>query len=266
MGKVTGSFPTATNTSIGKFSKDLRDKNESLRHLLVVRSSKDSPASSSEFQAGIKATGGSMKVLRKIFYVIVASILLAGVGSAAYVAFRLISSLLGRMSSEVSAITTIASLVFLVASVIVAGSIRGASGRRKEGQPHADSAATYNVVINVWQEMILSGGTDPVTGAAAEELRALDRLLVLYGGRETIKAHASLRALERDGGPQDPKVGLQFATMLMGMRKELGAKNLGLTAGDLLQLFFADSDDTIGTTRKVGYRAFQPRVTLVSNS
>ena len=207
-----------------------------------------------------------MEPLRKIFYVMIAGILLAGTGSAAYFAFKLISSLFGRMSFEVSAVTAIASLALLAASLIVASRIRCANGRNKQGQLRADKAATYNVVINVWQELILGGATDPVTDAAAEELHALDRLLVLYGGRDAIKAHASLRALERDRGSQDRRVSLQFATMLLEMRKDLGAKSLGLAAEDLLQLFFANTGDTVGSTRKVKYQGFQPRVTLVSNS
>lgn len=204
-----------------------------------------------------------MKAISKILYMILTVILLVGVGSAGYFALRFISSLFGRMDPEVAAVTAIASLMMLLASLIIAGSIRRASRGSKQNQLRADKAATYKVVINVWQEQLLGPGLEnPVTNTASEELQALDRLLILYGSPEVIKAHAGLRALERERGAQDPNVSLQFTRTVMEMRQDLGSETLGFSVGELQQLLFPNSDDAIVSTKNA-CQGFQPRVSLV---
>jgi hypothetical protein len=204
-----------------------------------------------------------MKSLSKIFNMIVTVILLVGVGSAGYFALRFISSRFGRMDPEVAAVTAIASLVMLLASFIIAGSIRRTSSGSKQNQLRAEKAATYKVVINVWEEHLLSGAVDRATRAASEELDALDRLLILYGSPEVIRAHARLRALAHEKASKDTNMSLQFTRMLMEMRKDIGSETLGFSAGELQQFLLPHSNDAMVSSRTDVNRGVQPRVTLV---
>ena len=102
--------------------------------------------------------------------------------------------------------------------------------------------------------------------ALSNELRALERLLLLYGSPGVLKAYTALRALERERGTHNPHVRSQFATMLMEIRQDLGSETKGLTAEELLHLLFAEAAQASTPAPAPTYRDVQPRVSLAASS
>ena len=165
-------------------------------------------------------------------------------------------------------ITAITSIVALLVSLIIAGSIRRTSQQNKANLLHAENVATYQLFADMWASL-LQYGRGPEEGNSSKlstELQALDCFLTLYGSPGVIKAHAVLRALARASGAQNPQVRSQFAKALLEIRKDLGSKMQSLTAEELEQFIFAEAGKVSASSKASAYRGRQARVYLASKS
>jgi hypothetical protein len=209
-----------------------------------------------------------MKLISKIVGTIFGFILVGGLGVGGYFSVKLIAERFARMDFQVATVTAIASVVALLAAVIVASSIRLASRENRANQLRAEKAATYQLFIDLWGDIVRQGrGTeDRSLNKLSEELQTLDRLLILYGSPVVVKAHAALQALRRGSGAQNPTVRSQLAKALMEIRKDLGSVTQGLTAQELEQLLLANFDKVSASAKADSHQDYQPRVSIASNS
>ena len=194
-----------------------------------------------------------MKIFGKTFGVLVGLALVGALGTGAYLALEFIVSLFASLEVQVARVTAIASVVVLLASMIVAAGIREAGRRSRVAQVREQKAATYQLFVDCWED----------SDTAPEKHQALDRLLALYGGGAVIKAHVALRTIAREKGSQHPDAASQFGKALLEIRKDLGDDGQGITAGELRELVLPVSD-SVGSAARLGDP--QPSAALVSRS
>jgi hypothetical protein len=96
----------------------------------------------------------------------------------------------------------------------------------------------------------------------AEELRALDRLLIVYSSPGVMRAHVALRTLERKVGLQHPTVKSQLIRVLIEIRQDVGSDMQGLTVEALEQFLFADPNRSSPTAAAYLYRDLPRHVSL----
>jgi hypothetical protein len=169
------------------------------------------------------------------------------------------------------AVAVIASLVVLLAATVVASGIHQLGKSHRANALHAEKAATYQLFTDLWGTLLQPGGM-PEDGGPYPwpgERQAMDRLMALCGSSSVVRAYAAFRASAVEGGANSPRLRSQFAETLLEMRKDLGAETRNLTAGELQQLFFANSGEggpsvsaSAGASR---YQDIKPRVPLASS-
>jgi hypothetical protein len=194
-----------------------------------------------------------MSFFGKTFGLLLGLALIAALGAAAYLALEFIVSLFAGLDTQVARVTAIASVVVLLASMIITAGIREAGRRSTAAQHREQKAATYQFFVDCWE--------DPTS--AREKLQALDRLLALYGGAAVIKAHVALRTIAREKGSWHPDAASQFGKALFEIRKDLGEDGQGITAGELQELVLPVSD-SVGSAARLGDP--QPSAALASRS
>jgi hypothetical protein len=211
---------------------------------------------------------GSMKLFGRTLAVLFSLVLLGALGAGGYFALKFGLELFASMDIQVAAVTTIASIVALLVALTIASSIRQASQQNRANQLYAEKAMTYQRFIDVWEDLFRHGhdSEDRTPNELSKELSELGRHLILYGGSSVVKAHAALRVLEREWGSQNPAARSQFAKALIEIRNDLGLDTHDLTAEELQQLLFANTDRVGASTTARAYQDLQPRVSLASNS
>ena len=209
-----------------------------------------------------------MGVLSKAIAVLLVVALLVALGWGGYRGVMFVVGLFASLDFQSARITAIASLVALLAANMVARAIRKAGRQNRATLPVEEKAKTYRLLVDLWQGLLRQGrGVDDRSRAqSSEELRSLERMLALYGSARVIKAHITLRALERDSGAHSPDVRLQFAKAIVEIRKDLGSETVGLTPEDLQQLLFGDSDKGSVPANSNAYQDRQLHALLPSKS
>lgn len=165
-----------------------------------------------------------MNIFGKTFGLLVCLALLGALGAGGYFALEFVVGLFASLEPQVARVTAIACAVALLASLIVTSGIREAGRKSKAAWIRERKAAAYQFFIDCQR------ADEP------EKLKALDGMLALYGGATVIKAHAALRAFEREKGVQHPDARAQLGKVLLEIRKDLGSDVYGIAAADLQQL------------------------------
>lgn len=178
-----------------------------------------------------------MKYIKSTLSAFISLIVLGGLGLGGYYALKYIIGIFARMEFRIAALTMFAT-VALLAALIIARSIRRASGQNGANQLHAEKAATYQFFIDLWQDLIRQGDGSEGQGPhkLSEELQILDRRLILYGSPSVIKAHTVLRGLVGANAFRNPDLKIQLAKALIEIRKDLGSRTWGFASGELEKL------------------------------
>jgi hypothetical protein len=209
-----------------------------------------------------------MRSFGKTLSVLFGLALICALGAGAYFAIRFVVKFFGAMEFVVPSATAVVSVVVLLAAMIVASSIRAASRRNEASQLRAQRGAAYQHCISLWASLVRDrpDSEEQRRNKLSDELEALDSLLVLYASPRVIKAHAALRASEREGGARNPNMRSLFAKALMEMRKDLCTETWGVTAEELQRLLLARPDEVNASAEADAYQDLRPRVSLASNS
>lgn len=185
----------------------------------------------------LRRTGGT---------IIVALILLGGLGLGPYVASKFLLDAVGHLTSRLAVMMTIGSLELFFASLFLLCNVHRATYRQRVSQHHFEKASAYQVFVDLRQEIIRDciEAPDLSDGAESEELLALDRLLIVYGSPNVVRTHADLRRLERKSGLQDRRAQTQLIKVLLEMRKDLSGDAHELAVEDLQQLLAGGRGDS----------------------
>jgi hypothetical protein len=192
-----------------------------------------------------------MKLIKQTLSVFMILIVLGGMGAGGYFAIKYIKSVFARLDFQVAVLVAIASIVTLLASLIIARSIRRSSGQHWTNQLHAQKTVTYQFLIDLWQDLTRQGtdSAGQIPDTLSSELQVLDRQLILYGSPGVIKAHTVLRGLGRAEGMRNPDLRLKFAQVLIEIRKDLGSHNLGFSIKELEELLIVEADEPRNNVR-----------------
>jgi hypothetical protein len=163
--------------------------------------------------------------------------LLAAIGYACWLAIGGIVDVFSVLDRDVANLTALSSVVALGAAWIIArGGLGPSERRRKESALREEKTATYQLFVDFWESLLRRGRTrsEQLPVDLGGKLHVLERYLALYGGARVIRAHTSLRELERDKGTQHPDVRARLCDALVAIRKDLGA-DIPLNAADELE-------------------------------
>lgn len=189
-----------------------------------------------------------MKIFSQTVAVLFALIFIGALGLGGYYTIEHLTALFLGMDTQIATVTGVASVVVLLAALLVASSIRQAIKQNRTNQFHADKATTYKLFINTWSSLLRERAGRVSHGAAPlpEALQTLHLSLALYGSPAVIKAHTALRVLLKESGTLNPELlKPQFAKALLEVRKDLGSDTRGLATEALQDLLLSDAERPI---------------------
>jgi hypothetical protein len=186
-----------------------------------------------------------MKLIGTIVAMLVGLSLLGALGYGGYLTVRELRTLFATLDPQVASVTAIACAAALIGAWVIARGITAASRRSRVTALREEKTATYQLLLDFWTNRLQQ--STPLTAQLspdfAGKLQVLDRLLALYSGASVIRAHTTLRRLERDHGPRHPAVRAQLGEMLVAIRQDLGTDTPRHLAGDLQQLLVPAVDE-----------------------
>ena len=171
-----------------------------------------------------------MNALGKTLALVVGLALLGAIGFGAWLVFQTVVALFAALDPEVATVTGLACLVALAAAWWIARSLSSAIRQSKAMALREEKAAAYQLFVEYWQGRLAGAARSD----GAEKLNTLDCLLALYGAQAVIRAHTSLRDLERDERHADVRTG--FGEALVAIRQDLGADTPNGAARELERL------------------------------
>lgn len=177
-----------------------------------------------------------MNALGKTLALVVGLALLGAMAFGAWLVFQTVVALFAALDPEVATVTGLACLVALAAAWWIARSLRSAIHQSKAMALREEKSAAYQLFVDYWQSRLAGAARSD----AAEKLKSLDRLLALYGAQTVIRAHTTLRDLDRDQRHADVRTG--FGEALVAIRRDLGADTAGGAAQDLERLLLRTTD------------------------
>jgi len=128
------------------------------------------------------------------------------------------------VDTQVAIVTTIGSAALLTAAAVVARSIARASRGAPVARAIVERTATYHVFVELWEQILRHPAEAPAGPEAAEEMLALDRLVMMYGSAGIVRAQAQLRASTRVGAAPTAASRAHFINALLRIRRELGSE------------------------------------------
>ena len=179
-----------------------------------------------------------MKLIGQLVAVVFGLALVAALAFGAWLTFRGIGALFAGLDPQVATVTGIVCLIALLAAWMIARSIGAASRRSKATALREDKAATYQLFVDLWANLVRQGRArmDQLPADLSEKLQVLERVLALYGGTAVIKAHTALRRVAHEKGVQQPEVRAGLAQALVAIRQDLGVDTPHNLAHELEQL------------------------------
>ncbi|MDT7604487.1 MAG: hypothetical protein QOF61_2484 [Acidobacteriota bacterium] len=185
-----------------------------------------------------------MKSLRAVFLTFIGFSLVTAVGYGGYFAAPRVARTFSAFELRPVGAGVLASLAVLLAAIIAASSIHQSGRARKAGTLHAEKIATYQFYTDLWVPLLRLERAPADRGPYPwpAERQALDRLISLYGSPGVVKAYAAFCAAAGESVANTLPARSQFVKALLEMRKDLGSETWGLTAEELLQLFFANPE------------------------
>src|SRR2546423_1020897 len=99
----------------------------------------------------------SMKFFGQTLAVLFGVALLGVLSVGGYFALKCIVELFESMDIQVAAVTAIVSVITLLATLIIASSIRQAGKQNTANQFHTEKVATYEIFIALWVDLLRHG-------------------------------------------------------------------------------------------------------------
>jgi hypothetical protein len=192
--------------------------------------------------------------------VVVALGLTIVLGFGAYTAAIRFAALYARIDIQAAVVTATATGALLLASIIIAASIRRAGAQDRNSRLRGDKAQVYRLFIGLWEEVLRPGQTEEALDQLSPQMRDVRHLLVMYGCATVVKAHAAMHSLSL------PEARVQFADALVAIRQDLGVESRGLDAKNLIRLVLDECGPASRPARPGIRQDTQPRVSLAANS
>ncbi len=188
---------------------------------------------------------------------------IGGLGVGAYIVSTAFVRAISAMSPELRAmlLAALATPVVAILSVVITHFY--ARKREIEAMQRASKVVFYEEFLNEYFDLLLKA-TEKKPGTAQvgqlgpklqrkikDHVAKTARNLMLWGGRDTVRAYLKMRDQASRGPKSETDNGIpiilqQFEDLLFAIRHELGHSNRGVSKGDLLKLFITDLDALLG--------------------
>ena len=176
-----------------------------------------------------------MNAISILFSIIFGLTMLAVLAAGGYMAFNWGLDLFGTLEPQVATITTIVSMVTLLCAVIIAGGFKWMGRKEKEIQVRAEKAKVYESLLWIWGEK-LKQGTKATESSCEEVLHEPERLLIIHGCANVLKAYLALQRQANTVGLRNPELTSSMAKLILEMRKDLGVSVLNVNESDLVAI------------------------------
>lgn len=165
-----------------------------------------------------------MNTIVTIFAVALVVALFGALGMGGYLAFDFVAGLFGRLESDVARGAVLVAALLLLAALVVAVAIHGASTRIRAARLSDEQGASYRLFVDLWGGLLgrPTERSDRDAQALWKDIRALDLMLSLYGSVPVIRAHTALRSQWRERGALDEAARDEFIQAVAEMRRHLG--------------------------------------------
>ncbi len=173
-----------------------------------------------------------MNAITTFFGIVFGLTLLAVLAAWGYLAFNEGLDLFGTLEPQVATITTIASMVAVLCATIVASAFKRMGRKKQEVAVRAERANLYENIILIWGEKVALGATT-LESSTEEELRKLERLLMLRGSATVLKAYLALQRQANRVGLHNPELTSFIAQLILDMRRDLGSSVVNVNEPDL---------------------------------
>jgi hypothetical protein len=201
-----------------------------------------------------------MRFLSKTLGILIGLFLAAALGAGVYFGVKRIVALLTRLDFQVAMVAAIGAVALLLAATIIAGSIRRAGARGRDGQLHASKAEAYRMFIGLWEERLQSAHGPEGVAQLSSQMQEVNLLLVLHGSSAVVQAHAAMQTLDL------AEALAEFGNALIEIRKDLGLESGGLPSEDLVQLLLTEPANARGSLGSGARQDRQPRVSTIARS
>jgi len=131
-----------------------------------------------------------------------------------------------RLDFQVAAAALVFAAVVLAAALIIGAGLRRAAKETKAATAHAGKVEAYSSFIALWDELLDGRKSPDDVPRLAEQLRTVNRSLVVHGAPAVVKAHAAMQQ-----GPLG-EARTRFADAVIAIRKDLGHASGDLAAQD----------------------------------
>ena len=189
--------------------------------------------------------------------------IIGGLGVGAYIVSAAFVRAISAMSLDLRAMLLAALATPIVAILSVVITHFYAKRREIEAALRAPKIHFYEEFLNEYFELLLEciqkkpGNAQGRKLGARLQKKMVDhtaktaRKLMLWGGRDTVRAYLKMRdqasrGSESETGKGIPIIMQQFEDLLFTIRHELGHSRRGMSRGDLLKLFITDIDRFLG--------------------
>jgi hypothetical protein len=180
-----------------------------------------------------------MRFLSRTLGVLLALVLVGGIGIGVYIGGKRSVALIQRLDFQVAMAATIGTVALLLAATIISRSIRRAGEQVRDVQLHDSKAEAYRKFIGLWEELLGHGKGPDAKTRLSRQVPEVSRLLVLHGSAAVVRAHATMQELD----PSEARS--QFGDALLEIRKDLGLESRGLEAEELVQLLLSDGTPSL---------------------
>ena len=175
-----------------------------------------------------------MRGSSSFFGTIFALALLAALLAGGYFLFKYVGGAFAALEPQLETLAAIASIVALICAVIIAEGLKARGLSERQGAAFREKTALYEALLASCAAGLRANGSD--AAQTDDELRKLERLLILHGGNKVISAYVRFRRLPREGGKLGEDGPALLKTLAVEMRSDLGSLNAFRNDDDLLAL------------------------------
>ncbi|TVM02871.1 MAG: hypothetical protein CV087_08175 [Candidatus Brocadia sp. WS118] len=179
-----------------------------------------------------------MKFLSNIIAILFGLGLLAGIVAGLFWLIQFFIGFYASLDGQLSVILVTAAFTVIISAMFIAAAIRGRTRQEKDLQLRGDKIAVYDRFLENWLQLLQKPDVQSKepTLHTLQLFQELNRYLTLRGSHEVLKECLNLKKMQEKMDIHDPKTAAQLGKTILAMRKDLGQKNVGLRAQDLLDL------------------------------
>jgi hypothetical protein len=179
-----------------------------------------------------------MRMIGKTLGTLFALGLVGALALLAYMGANRLLNLWTRLDFQVAGAALVFAAAVLAAALIVGAGLRRAARETKAAAVYGGKVEAYSSFIALWDELLDRRKSPDDVLRLAQQMRAVNRSLVVHGATAVVKAHAAMQQGPLGEAPA------RFADAVIAIRKDLGHVSGDLAAQDWMRLLLPEPEPT----------------------